>query len=273
VNLITVNQQTCSQDGICAAVCPADLIDFSKGAFPTPVAAIDELCIRCGHCVAACPSSSLLHTELPLEQCPPVDQGLLLSEEQMTQFLRHRRSIRNYRNQPVPREILQKLIETARYAPTGHNTQGVEWLVLSDGEELKKLTAIVGEWMRWMLKSLPELALSLHIDKSLERLIGGYDVVLRDAPVLIIAHADKDDRMASVSSTIAMTYLELAATGMELGGCWAGYFNAAASTYPPLREALGLPEGHLSYAAMMIGYPQYRYHRLPERKEPAITWR
>ena len=72
---------------------------------------------------------------------------------------------------------------------------------------------------------------------------------------------------------IALTYLELAATSMGLGCCWAGYFNAAAASFPPLIEALALPEGHQSYGAMMIGFPQYQYQRLPARNEPAITWR
>ena len=273
MNLIEVNQQTCNKDGICSAVCPAKLIGFTKGEYPTPIAQVDELCIRCGHCVAACPSSSLLHAEMPLEQCSPVREELLLSAEQSEHFLRNRRSIRNYRDKAVSQETLQKLIEVARYAPSGHNTQTVQWMVLSDREELNKLVAIVGEWMRWMLAKMPEFALSIHLDLSLKKLEAGDDIVLRGAPVLIVAHAPKEDMMAQTSCTIALTYLELAATGMELGGCWAGYFNAACNSFPPMKEALGLPVGHECFGAMMVGYPKFRYQRMPERKTPSITWR
>ena len=273
MTFIEVNQQTCGQDGLCSAVCPAKLINFSPGEYPTPIAEAEALCIRCGHCVAVCPSSSLLHAEIPLANCPKIKPELFLSAEQCEQFLRSRRSIRNYRDKPVPREPLQKLIELARYAPTGHNTQTVEWLVLSDREELDKLVQIVGQWMRWMLANMQELALSLHMDKALERLEQGEDVVLRGAPTLVVAHAPKEDLMAQTSCTIALTYLELAATGMELGCCWAGYFNAAVSTFPPMQQALGLPEGHQCFGAMMLGYPKFHYNRLPERKTPSITWR
>ncbi len=273
MSLIEVNPQTCNQDGICAAVCPGHLIDFKQGEYPLPVAAIEELCIRCGHCVAACPSASLRHAEIPQEQCPPVKKELFLSAEQCDQFLRSRRSIRNYRDKAVSRETLQKLIEVARYAPSGHNSQTAEWLVLTDRDELNKLIELVGDWMRWMLANMSEFALSMHMDKALERLQAGEDIVLRDAPVLIIAHAAKDDAMAPTTCTIALTYLELAATGMELGGCWAGYFNAAASNFPPLTAALGLPDGHQAFGSMMVGYPQFRYQRMPERKTPGITWR
>lgn len=273
MNFIEATPQTCNQDGICAAVCPMKLIDFTKGAYPTPIAEVEELCIRCGHCVAACPSASLRHAEIPREQCPPVQKELLLSAEQSEQFLRNRRSIRNYRNQPVPREKLQKLIEIARCAPSGHNTQSAEWLVISDRAELDRLNGFVADWMRYMLANMAEFALSLHLDKALERIAAGEDVVLRGAPVLIVAHAPKDDMMAPATCTIALAHLELAATGMDLGGCWAGYFNAAAANFPPLTAALGLPEGHQAFGSMMIGTPQFKYHRLPERKPPSIIWR
>ena len=271
--LIEVNPQTCNKDGICAAVCPGNFINFTKGEFPTPIEEIDELCIRCGHCVAACPSASLHHAEIPLEQCPSIKNELMLSADQAEQFLRGRRSIRNYRNKVVSRATLQKLIEVARCAPTGHNTQTAEWLVICDRAELDRLIAIVADWMRWMLANMSDFALSMHMDHALERLEAGEDVVLRGAPVLIVAHANKDDMMAPTTCTIALSYLELAATGMDLGGCWAGYFNAATATFPPMRESLDLPVGNKCYGAMMLGYPQFRYHRLPVRKTPSIIWR
>ena len=78
---------------------------------------------------------------------------------------------------------------------------------------------------------------------------------------------------AQTACVIALTYLELAASAFGLGTCWAGYFNAAATFWPPLQSALALPENHASYGAMMIGHPKFAYHRLPERKEADISWR
>ena len=273
MNILTIDQQTCNQDGLCAAVCPAGLIDFAKGKYPEPIADAEELCIRCGHCVAVCPTASLSHREMDVSQCPPVRPDWLLSAEQCEQFLRNRRSIRTFKQKPVAREDLARLIEVARYAPSGHNSQGARWLVLGDRDELHRLAGIVADWMRFMLAKMPEFALSLHMDKELERWQKGVDVILRNAPALVIAHAEKDNRMAPATCTIALAYLELAATAQGLGCCWAGYFNAAATNFPPLGEALALPEGHQSFGAMMVGYPKFQYHRLPLRKAPEITWR
>jgi nitroreductase len=101
----------------------------------------------------------------------------------------------------------------------------------------------------------------------------GEEVILRGAPALIVAHAHKDDLMAPASCTIELTHLKLATTGMELGGCWAGYFNAAVSSFPPIKKALLLPAGHQCFGAMMIGYPEFCFQRLVERKSPNILWR
>ena len=273
MELFTVNRATCIQDGLCAAVCPMRVIEINSEGFPVATAEAEDDCIRCGHCVAVCPTGSISLREMTLDACPSVRPELQLNAGQCTHFLRSRRSIRAYRDKAVPREDLKHLIETARYAPSGHNSQGAEWLVLTGREQLHRMAAVVVDWMRWMQIDMPELAQSLHMNRTIERWDGGEDVILRGAPALIIAHADKDNRMAPSTCTIALTYLELAAVSMGLGSCWAGYFNAAAASFSPLQEALALPEGHQSFGAMMVGYPKFRYQRLPTRKEPIITWR
>jgi nitroreductase len=60
---------------------------------------------------------------------------------------------------------------------------------------------------------------------------------------------------------------------MDLGTCWAGFLSRAAATFPPLQEALALPQGHQALGAMMVGYPKFSYKRLPTRKTPEIIWR
>ncbi len=273
MKLLEINKQTCTQDGRCAASCPAALIAHAPGEYPSPIAGADALCIRCGHCVVVCPTASLTHREMPVEKCPPVRKDLLLSAESCEHFLRSRRSIRAYKKQTVPRETIQQLIELARYAPTGRNSQCVEWLVLTDREELHRLSAIVADWMKWMRDNMTEYALAMNMDRALAGWESGRDVFLRQAPVLIVAYAHQDNRMAPAAAIIALTYLELAAPTLGLGGCWAGYFMAAANFFPPLGEALQLPPGHQCFGGLMLGYPKFNYERLPLRLSPRITWR
>jgi hypothetical protein len=53
----------------------------------------------------------------------------------------------------------------------------------------------------------------------------------------------------------------------------AGYFNAAAIFWPPLQQELGFPEGNVSFGSMMVGYPKFKYQRLPLRNAAEIMWR
>ncbi|MDY6967526.1 MAG: nitroreductase family protein [Spirochaetota bacterium] len=273
MSLLEVNKGTCNKDGICVATCPVNIIELNESKYPTQAADVEDLCIRCGHCVAVCPTASISHHDMPIDQCPPIKKELQLSLAQCDQFLRSRRSIRTYTEKSVPKSEILKLIDLARYAPTGHNSQSVEWLVLGNRDELRHLAGITVEWMRWMLENMSEFALSLHMDRAIHQWEDGYDIILRGAPVVVVAHAAKDDHMAPTSSTIALTYLELAATAMGLGCCWAGFFNAAATTFPPMMEALPIPKDHKCMGSMMVGYPKFSFHRLPVRNQPEIIWR
>ena len=274
MNLFEVDTQTCNKDGICVAVCPMGIIEMQKGEYPTPTVEAEELCIRCGHCVAVCPTGSISHREMSVEKCPHIEKESRLSISQCEQFLRARRSIRTYKEQSVPRSELLKLIDLARYAPTGRNSQSVEWLVLGNRDELRHLAGITVDWMRWILDNMTEVAVSLHLDNWISRWEEGKDVIFRDAPAVIVTHAAKDDIMAPTSSTIALSYSDLAATAIGLGCCWGWRFPfCGRQFFFPMMEALPLPENHVCLGAMMVGYPKFSYHRLPVRKQPAITWR
>lgn len=101
----------------------------------------------------------------------------------------------------------------------------------------------------------------------------GQDIILRNAPILIVAHHVQDSEMAKISCYIALTTLELAAKGCGLGTCWAGLvMMAATSGYKPLLETLKLPEDQQFCGAMMMGYPKLKYLRIPVRNKPIIYW-
>ncbi len=272
MSLFTVDRNQCKQDSICVATCPMRIIEL-KEEFPVPVAGAEELCINCGHCVAVCPHGALSLKTMTPEQCPPVRKEWLFGPEQTEHFLRSRRSVRVYKDKAADRETLAKLIDMARFAPSGHNAQPVQWLVIYDSKEVQKLAGEVIGWMRYMLNAQPDMAATFHMDRVADAWDSGIDGICRNAPHIIIAHAPKDDRTAPAACTIALTYLELAAPSLGLGACWAGYFNAAATIWPPMQTAIGLPSGHISYGAMMVGYPKFQYHRLPLRNEAKITWR
>ena len=268
-----VDEEKCRRDGICVAVCPVGVLARGDDAPPEPIPGAEALCISCGHCVAACPYGACSLDTMPAGECPPVRPEWRLSPEQAEHFLRSRRSIRVFKEAAVDPGRLERLIRTARYAPSGRNAQPVRWLVISGREPVRALAGHVIDWMRSICAAKPEVGRALLLDRLVAAWDAGRDPICRDAPHLIVAHAPKDDVTAPSACTLALAYLELAAPSHGLGACWAGYLHMAAQHWQPLQQALALPDGDVFNGALMVGEPRYRYHRLPTRREPAITWR
>jgi nitroreductase len=233
----------------------------------------EDLCLVCGHCVAVCPHHALDHSQIPGEGCVPIKKEYELNEEQAVQFLRSRRSIRLYKDTPVEKDKIRGLIEIARYAPTSGNQQLVEWTVFTDKKQIKEIAGFTVDWMRKVLEGDPEPALNPYLPRLLAAWDEGHDLVLREAPALLVTSAPEEALNGLVDLTLSLSYLELAALTMGLGTCWAGMVYRALLHWPPLKEAIQLPEGHTIFYPMMLGYPQVKYHRLPERKPPKITWK
>ncbi|MDY0374491.1 MAG: nitroreductase family protein [Desulfobacterium sp.] len=272
MTLFFIDPELCDRDGICAKECPARIITMADG-LPQPVDQAETRCINCGHCVAVCPTKAFTHKNLKPEECIELDGIPSFTPEQAEIFLRRRRSIRTYRKKPVERTLLERAITLASHAPSGHNSQPVNWHVIHDTDHLRELDEKVIDWMRWIIEEKPEAAASMHLDMVVAGWEKGIDTITRKAPHLIIAHGNKKDPSAQTACTIAMTWLELVLPSLELGGCWCGYFNAAAVFWPPLQEALGLPEDHLSFGSMMVGHPTFTYRRIPPRNPARITWK
>lgn len=271
---IVVDHEKCQKDGLCALDCPIGIItmDGPEG-FPAPAADFDDLCINCGHCVAVCPHEAMSQGGITPRQCLPLDAAAGLSPEQLAQLLKGRRSIRRYKDQPLEQNTIQRLLDMARYAPSGHNVQPVKWLVISGRDKLLPLAGIVVDWMRYMIAKHPEVAEPMHLDRAVATWDAGEDRILRGAPHVVVAYGEKDNRMVPVPCALALGYLELAAYSLGLGACWAGYFNFAATVFPPMIQALDLPQGMAPHGALMLGVPKYKHQRIPPRKPLEVVWR
>lgn len=273
MSLLVINQEKCRQDGLCAADCPMGIIRFEgKGHFPEILPENEPMCIRCGHCVAVCPHGALDHAEVPLVACPEIDTSLTISPSQAEQLLRSRRSVRQFKDQPVEKVTLQRLIETARYAPTASNSQLIEWLIINDRQRLQAIANQVIDWMRALLQD-PKATTMPYYPVLVKAWDAGIDSVLRSAPCLVTAMAPGPASVRMIDLTLALSYLELAAPQYGLGTCWAGLLQGALLANPALKEVVDIPQDYPFHFPLMIGYSKVRYYRLPERQPPKIHWR
>jgi len=246
----------------------------AENGFPIPMDGAERLCIHCGHCVAVCPEGALSMKGMRPEDCFSAGNCRFITLEEMERLIYTRRSIRNFTGESVDKGVLGRLIKAANYSPSIKNVQPVHWLVILKRSEVRRLASIVIEWMRSMLQDESKSRYSARIlNHLIHKWNTGVDLICHGAPHLIVVHAHKDSRASATSCIIAMTTFELAAHSHGLGTCWAGYLCAAAAFYPPMFEALELPEDHQCFAAMMIGYPKFEYPRIPLKRIPPIVWR
>ncbi|PLX44588.1 MAG: ferridoxin [Deltaproteobacteria bacterium] len=273
MSFLNIDESLCTKCMRCVSACPRGIVSTGGEGFPRVVDAAQQMCLICGHCVAVCPERAASLAPMNVDLCPEVDPGLSLNSRQVTQLLRSRRSIRCYKDKPVERETLKNIIETARYAPTAANLQQIEWTVVEGQEKLKNLAKLTVEWMRRVLTDEPGSPYAGYFGPIVAGWEKGFDPILREAPVLVTASSRRVEANVPVDISIALAYLEIAALPVGLGTCWAGLLAAALTNDAATREALGLPKGHFYQYPMMLGYPKYKYQRLPERKAPVINWR
>lgn len=276
MGFLTIDRSKCKKDGVCIRECPFAVIAFREDTgYPDIVPGGETACIACGHCVAVCPHGALSHKEVRIQGCPDIEKALMINEGQAVQFLRSRRSIRLYEDRAVDRKTIERLILVARYAPTASNMQEVEWLVLGDRSEIRGLAAAAIEWLRESLRNDPPMAARHPRFPLIVQLWDrGYDSILRDAPVLVIASAPREATNGLVDVALALSYLDLTASSMGLGTCWAGLLQAALLASSTLRDRAGIPTDHGHHYPLMLGYPKVKhYYRLPERRPPKITFR
>jgi nitroreductase/NAD-dependent dihydropyrimidine dehydrogenase PreA subunit len=273
MGLLTIDETKCKKDGLCARECPMVIIKLKDGdGFPELAPGGEKACNNCGHCVAICPHGALNHAGVPAEGSPLIQKDLEINEDQAVQFLRSRRSIRSFKDQPVERETLQRLIEIARYAPTGGNRQMVEWVVFTDQDRIKGIAEQTAAWMRKAIEKAPQ-SVPPYFPLVLGAWDMGFDSLTWSAPALVVASAPREVATGLVDLTLSLSYLELAAQTLGLGTCWAGLVCGAMQASAAVREAIGLPEGHTHHYPMMVGYSKTKYARLPERNAPKITWK
>jgi len=269
---LLVDQDLCTRCGICSAVCVMGVIDpADENTLPKVRKTKAGMCILCGHCEAHCPTQALIVNDRPDEKVRLPSGAGTIPADDMGYYLRKRRSVRHYTQEPVPKEKILDLLDIARYAASGGNGQPVEWIVVHDKKKVHRIAELTIEWMKTLVNS--DHPMSGFVPGLIGAWESGYDVICRGAPHLLVATIPEGNPIAVTDGIIAMTHVDVAAPAYGIGTCWAGFIAMATWSSEPLQQELGIPAGRKMSYAMMFGHPQYKIYGLPRRKPLHVTWK
>jgi len=291
---IAIDREKCNGCGLCVDVCKDFGLELLDGkAVVGKNSAFG--CMACGHCMMICPRGAITVTgrfSSP-EDLIPVPKGESAATfEQFTNLLKRRRSVREFKDKAVPKEVLDRIIEAASLAPMGIPPSDVNVLVLDSREKLDTFANDFCKYLeniKWMFSptglSLMRLFnnketidlyrnfVSTLIEKYTGSMKEGINNITYEAPAALYFYGTSYSDPAD--PYIAATYAMLAADAMGLGSCMIGGvhpFIQSGKYAAQLREKWGIKYKSRNGLIVILGYPRLKYHSSIRRTFASVDW-
>jgi nitroreductase/NAD-dependent dihydropyrimidine dehydrogenase PreA subunit len=286
----TINHETCIRCARCVNICPMDHLELVADRI-RPSADPLRWCILCAHCMSVCPTKSVVTKSFDYHEFDDLPDKLPGLEDFLP-LLKARRSMRHYQPQPVPREMLERILDAASTAPMAFPPSGVEIVVLDEREKIEEIIpAMLGEFRRWvyaftspLLKPLMRLMMPAYAIPSMQNEIipfargiliaaeKGRDLLTYEAPAMFLFHSSKFVESFVENCTLAKTYAMIAAEGLGLGTCIVGMIPPAVDRNRELRGKLGIPKGNQVVGCLVLGFPRDTHNRSIPRRFKSVKW-
>lgn len=277
---LDIHQDTCIKCGKCVRVCPSQI--FTQEATENPISLVHiDTCIACGHCVDVCPTDSVLHSDFPSAKVHTIDYGRMPEPDQLMLLLKSRRSNRTITSKPVPKEMLEQIVEAGHCAPTASNGQTVSFTVITNPTKLLQVSDFTIGVFNKLAKTLLNPLVKCILNPFLKEVYGyvpafqrlakdhkeGKDPILRKATALLIIHTPKSNRFGSEDANLAYQNASLMAQSLGVSQIYMGFVMTAIKQEGKgtLARQLGI-DGKI-HAIMALGMPAFKYSKYTDRKD------
>lgn len=246
----------------------------------------------CGHCTAVCPGDAIRVEGLDFDAFKPV-RPLEITEDSLLTLMEQRRSVRRYKDRPVPREILNRIIEGSHRAPTGTGRQTTGVIVIDKPETLEVLSKLLHELYQGLDKALGspigrffiKRRVGHEIFRTLQDFVipgmrwylkwkkeGRGDEILRDCKALMLFHSPILEPMGEKNCTISAFHAIFMAEALGVGSCFNDLVPPACNRSPEIRKFLGLPEGREVHSSLTLGFAKYKYRKVVPRRLAEVRY-
>jgi len=286
---ITIDNTLCKKCKVCVEICPNGIFRMDNNLTSVKSERI-ELCFMCGQCMAACSEKAI--------QVEGLDYNKDFFElpETINSFnalIQSRRSVRAFKDAPVPKDKLEQIVNAISFAPPSFPPLKTEIVVIQDKQLIKKSLPLMINMYDNLLKGLKNPMVRLIIKRKAgsekfqmiqNHIIpmfniklpfmknGTEDAITRNAQAMILFHADKQSDNYKTDIFIALGYALLKAHSLELGATAIDLIPPAIERTPYLKQLFQIPKENEVVASMIIGYPKHKYKRAIQRQLKSITW-
>lgn len=263
--MVIIDKEKCIGCGLCVKDCPAGKLKLEEAkAVYTPE------CIECGHCVAVCHRAAVSIPEYDMGDIEEYDKDTFtVDPERFLRAVKFRRSVRAYKEQPVEKDKMERILQAGRYTPTAKNSQACRFIVLRDDLEMfkKLLWEEIPQLAEQMKEEMPHYAMLFKFMYRRWKKDHSDDQLFFNAPSCIFIASENP-----LDGGLAAANMETMAVAEGAGVLYSGYLQRIIEASPALKEWLGISERHLT-CCMLIGYPAVTYRRTAPRKKADIVWR
>jgi len=305
MGVMRVDQSKCNQCGLCMQNCPFRAWEEDEGGFPAMKEQYE--CFSCYNCKVACPNDAIiivdsyhvtdgfwktdsypLQPKMPLE--PKDENGKPTEWITIEKAIFERRSVRNFKDTPVPETLIQRVLEAGRFAPSAGNCQPWKFIVITNKaliNEIDKggtniLSFFYNSYMNdKTVKNLVSFAEESVAGFDPRVIIGGIGSVVRNkglsvtlgAPALILMLGD-DRAIAGPELNIGICgqNMNLVANSLGIKACWNGFIAASIEALPPLKKKLGIKSPWKAVSSFCLGYPTFKQEGVVPREYRPVTW-
>jgi nitroreductase/NAD-dependent dihydropyrimidine dehydrogenase PreA subunit len=305
MGVMKIDLEACNKCGLCLKNCPFQVFELDEDDFPRQKE--EYACFSCYNCMVACSVDAISIAESyhvddgfyatdphPLAPRMPLEvrdaDGNLDEWNAIERAVFNRRSVRNYKEKPVPEPLIRRVLEAGRYAPSAGNCQPWKFIVVTDKALIDEMDqAIIGgmSGMYGMYKDdemvkglVPMYEADPNPGLYDPRLIhGGFGAIANqygkpflNAPaVILLAGDERSISGPEINIGICGTNMNLVANSLGIRACWVG-FSQLINMIPPLKEKLGLNEPWKICSAMVLGYPKFKQDGVVPREYRPVTW-
>jgi len=288
---ITFLYDRCNSCGLCVKVCK----DFSlKMENNLPVVSTNPVfgCMACGQCMAICPTMAIEVTGREMSVDDRFDLAKLEHKSNYNEFkslLIGRRSIRDFKDQEVGEDLVEKIIEAAAFAPMGIPPSDVRLLVIQGKDKVHEFSFDVIEYFGkiswlfsnqliwiWRLAGKETYKLIKSFAQPMVNFFVGSkekdeDYLLYNAPLALYFTASPYSDPAD--PYIPATYAMLAAESLGLGSCMIGSIHPTIQYgAKKLKQKWNLPAKSSSGIVVVFGYPKYKFKSGIKRSFARVTY-